>query len=249
MVRGLRITERTEISIIIPVYNEIRKLKQAVNLTVATLSELDCTSEILIAEDGSTDGTYEYATELESENSNIRLLHSDKRQGRGHALSRAIKAAKGEIVCYIDVDLATDMSYLSLLIDAILSDGYDFATGSRLMPQSDTRRSPTRSIASKSYNLLVRVLLGSGIHDHQCGFKAFRRASVLSILDQVKDGHWFWDTELLVRGQYEGFRIKEIPVKWFESDSTTVDLKRDVYCMGSQILRLRGDLKRKKEHP
>ena len=93
--QGLGVTERTKISIVIPVYNEIRKLKRAVDLTIATLSELDCTSEIFIAEDGSTDGTYEYASEIELENSNIRLLHSDKRQGRGHALSRAIRGRKG----------------------------------------------------------------------------------------------------------------------------------------------------------
>jgi len=212
------------------------------------LSELGYAYEILIAEDGSTDGTYESAYRLASENSKIKLLHSDQRQGRGNALSRAIKASKGETICYIDVDLATDMSYLPPLIDAVLSDGYDFATGSRLMPQSDARRSLTRSIASKTYNWMVRVLLDSALYDHQCGFKAFRRDSVLRLLGQVKDGHWFWDTELLVRGQCEGLRVKEIPVRWHESDSTKVDLKRDVYGMGSQILRLRRDLKRMKKH-
>lgn len=240
---------KPKISIVIPAYNENGKLKQAVDVTMRKLSELDYSSEILIAEDGSTDGTYEYASKLASENLNIRLLHSDQRQGRGNALSRAIKAAKGEVVCYIDVDLATDMSYLPLLIDAVLHEGYDFATGSRLRPQSDIRRSFTRSIASKTYNWMVRVLLGSTLYDHQCGFKAFRRTSVLGLLNNVKDGHWFWDTELLVRGQYEGLKVKEIPVRWSESDSTKVDLKRDVYGMGSQILRLRGELKRIKEHP
>ena len=230
-------------------YNENRKLKRAVDETMAKLSELAYPSEILIAEDGSSDGTYESASKLASEDPNIRLLHSDRRLGRGHALSRAIKAAKGEVVCYIDVDLATDMSYLPLLINSVLSGDCDFATGSRLMPQSNTQRSLMRSIASKTYNWMVRAFLGSNLHDHQCGFKAFRLAPVLMLLDQVKDEHWFWDTELLVRGQHEGLRIKEIPVKWFGYNSTKVELKKDVYCMGSQIFRLRNDLQRKKEHP
>jgi len=126
----LKIGEKTDISIIIPVYNENGKIKQAVDAAMGKLSELGYAYEILIAEDGSTDGTYESAYRLASENSKIKLLHSDQRQGRGNALSRAIKASKGETICYIDVDLATDMSYLPPLIDAVLSDGYDFATGS-----------------------------------------------------------------------------------------------------------------------
>jgi glycosyltransferase AglD len=243
------INEKTKVSIIIPVYNENGKLKRAVDETMAKLSELAYHFEILIAEDGSSDGTYESASKLASENPNIRHLHSDRRLGRGNALSRAIKAAKGDVVCYIDVDLATDMGYLPILINSVLSGDCDFATGSRLMPQSNTQRSPMRSIASKTYNWMVRVLLDSKLYDHQCGFKAFRRALVLNLLDQVKDGHWFWDTELLVRGQHEGLRIKEIPVKWLGSNSTKVELKKDVYCMGSQIFRLRNDLQRMKEDP
>jgi glycosyltransferase involved in cell wall biosynthesis len=233
------------VSVIIPVYNEKGRLKRAVDVTAARLSELAYPFEILIAEDGSNDGTYELASKMVSENSYIHLLHSDRRQGRGNALSRAIKAAKGDVVCYIDADLATDMGYLSVIINEVISGGYDFAMGSRLMPQSDTKRSPTRSIASKTYNWMVRTFLGSKLFDHQCGFKAFRRDPVIKLLDQVKDGHWFWDTELLVRGQYEGLKMKEIPVRWHASDSTKVELKKDIYDMGLQILRLRNDLRRK----
>jgi glycosyltransferase AglD len=246
---GFRIKEGTEISIVIPVYNENVKLKLALERTIAGLKEINCASEIIIAEDGSTDGTYEFASNFVSRNSNIRLLHSEQKQGRGRALDRAIKAANGDIICYLDVDLATDMSYLPLLVKAIRNEGYDLATGSRLMPQSDTRRSFKRSVASSTYNSMVRALLGSIIYDHQCGFKAFKRSSVLKLLDEVKDGHWFWDTELLVRAQHDGYRIKEIPVRWRESNSTKVDLKRDIIGMGIQILRLRGDLKKELDHP
>lgn len=235
-------------SIIIPVYNEIEKLKQAVRTTMDTIGKLDLTSEIIIAEDGSTDGTYEFASKLSSESSNILLLHSDQRQGRGQALCQAIRLAKGDVICYIDVDLATDMSHLPFLIGAVLNDGYDFAIGSRLMPQSDAKRSTKRLVASRSFNWLVRVLLGSRLYDHQCGFKAFKRDSVLRLLDEVKNKHWFWDTELLVRGQMLGYEIKEIPVKWVESDSTKVNILNDASMMGKQIFRLWWDLKKENGH-
>lgn len=165
-------------------------------------------------------------------------LHSDARQGRGRALDRAFRAARGEILCYIDVDLATDMGHLEELIDAIRSEGYDFATGSRMMPESDVKRPVKRGLASRGFNLLTRTMLGSKLYDHQCGFKAFRRRSLFEIIDSVEDKHWFWDTELLVRAQRLGYKVKEFPVRWRHGGATKVDLVKDVLGMGSQIMRL-----------
>ena len=165
-------------------------------------------------------------------------LHSDKRQGRGRALNRAFKAASGRILCYIDVDLATDMAHLEELIEAIRSEGYDFSTGSRMMPSSDVKRSMKRGLASKGFNFLTRNMLGSKLYDHQCGFKAFKRESLFELMDSVQDEHWFWDTELLVRAQRGGYKVKEFPVKWRHGGATKVDLVKDVIGMGSQIVRL-----------
>ncbi len=165
-------------------------------------------------------------------------LHSEERQGRGRALNRAFTAATGRILCYIDVDLATDMVHLEELIEAIRSEGYDFATGSRMMPSSDVKRSMKRGLASKGFNFLTRTMLGSKLYDHQCGFKAFKRESLFELMDSVEDEHWFWDTELLVRAQRSGYKVKEFPVKWRHGGATKVDLVKDVIGMGSQIVRL-----------
>ena len=166
----------------------------------------------------------------------IHLLHSDERLGRGKALNRAIHESKGNIVCYYDVDLATDLQHLPELLGAI-REGADIATGSRLMPGSDTVRTGGREIASRSYNFLVRLFLGSRIYDHQCGFKAFRKEYILPILPSIRSSHWFWDTEILVRSQHHGARIREFPVRWRAGKGTTVKVK-DVFEMGSSILRL-----------
>lgn len=150
---------------------------------------------------------------------------------------------EGEILAYVDVDLATDLKHLEELINAIKEEGYDFSTGSRMLKESDVNRSFTRLIASETFNALTRFLLKSDIKDHQCGFKAFRRGPLFDILDDVKDNHWFWDTELLVRAQRRGYAIKEFPVRWRSGRNTKVDLKRDVIEMGTQIIRLRRELK------
>lgn len=225
-----------EVTAIIPVFNDWGSLEAAIPRSIEILSRITGDFEILIAEDGSNDGSTECARQWEEKDHHVRLLHRDHRQGRGKALNRAINEAKGTIVCYYDVDLATDMQHLPELIGAI-REGADIATGSRLLPRSDSVRTEGREIASRGYNFLVRVILGSRIFDHQCGFKAFRKSRILPILPFIRSNHWFWDTELLVRSQRRGYSVTEFPVRWRAGRGTTVRL-RDIFEMGSSILRL-----------
>jgi len=157
-------------------------------------------------------------------------------------LNRAFKASSGEVLCYIDVDLATDMNYLEKLITSVSTDGYDFVTGSRMIRESDAKRPFKRAFASRGYNFLVRHLLRSKIYDHQCGFKAFRREALFDLMDEIENQHWFWDTELLVRAQYKGYRVMEFPVSWRHGGSSKVNLVKDIEGMGSEIFRLRQEL-------
>jgi glycosyltransferase involved in cell wall biosynthesis len=224
----------TEVTAIIPVFNDHPSLEVALKKSVETLSGITKDFEILVAEDGSTDGSTEFVRQYEAQDSRVRLLHSDERQGRGRALNRAIRESRGSVVCYYDVDLATDMQHLPALISAI-RDGSDISTGSRLLPDSDIVRTGDREIASRSYNFLVRFFLGSRIHDHQCGFKAFNREQILPLLPAIRSNHWFWDTEVLVRAQRAGYRVTELPVRWRAGKGTTVKFK-DIFEMGTAIL-------------
>ena len=227
----------TEVSIVLPAYNEASRLESTVERTAAALREITPSFEIIIAEDGSKDGTDRISEALAKKYDFVVHLHSDERQGRGQALNRTFAVSKGDILGYIDVDLATDMKHLRELVQSI-RDGYDFATGSRMLPQSDVKRPLKRGIASKGFNFMTRLMLGSKLYDHQCGFKSFKRSSLFEIVDSVKDTHWFWDTELFVRAQRKGYRVKEFPVEWRHGGATTVNLVKDVFGMGSQIFRL-----------
>ncbi len=226
------------VTAIIPVYNDREALERALPESIAVLAGMDLPGgfEILVAEDGSTDGSADLVRQVAGDDPRVRLFHSDERLGRGRALNRAIAAAQGSIVCYFDVDLATDMRHLPEIIAAIRN-GADVATGSRLLPASDIVRTGGREIASRSYNFLVRMILKSTLYDHQCGFKAFNRDQILKVLPSVQDKHWFWDTELLVRCQRQGYRISEFPVRWRAGKGTTVRAK-DIVSMGSAIIRL-----------
>jgi hypothetical protein len=147
----------------------------------------------------------------------------------------------------MDLDLATDINYLKPLVEAITVEGYDFSTGSRMLPESRAERTFSRSISSKSYNFLVRHVLGSKLRDHQCGFKAFKREPLMQLLDEVEATHWFWDTEILVRAHRHGFKIKEIAVEWKSGKKTKVNLFKDSWNMFGQILGLWWKLKVKKQ--
>jgi glycosyltransferase involved in cell wall biosynthesis len=233
-----------DISIIFPAYNEVDYLETAIEKTTQTLNQFTHSYEIIIAEDGSLDGTAEKAEELSQKYTYVKHIHGEKRLGRGTALNNAFKQSSGEVFVYMDLDLATELKHLQPLIEAITVEGYDFSTGSRMLPESKVERTLRRSISSKTYNFLVRRMLGSKLKDHQCGFKAFKREPTLQLIDHVAAHHWFWDTEILVRAQRNGNKIKEIPVEWKSGRKTKVNLFKDSYNMGKQVIKLWWQLKK-----
>ncbi|MGB9986463.1 flippase-like domain-containing protein [Salarchaeum japonicum] len=231
--------EAVEVSVVLPAYNEEDTIRETVETTLATLDGfLPAGSfEVVVAEDGCDDRTPEIADELAAADSRVRHFHSDERLGRGGALDFAFERAAGDVLVYFDTDLATDMRHLEELVESVRSGEYDVATGSRWMPENVADRPAKRGIPSRGFNAATRLLLGSNLRDHQCGFKAFSREAFESLHGEVADKHWFWDTEMLVRAQRRGFRVKEFAVEWTPKGDSKVDLVRDVFGMGSQILR------------
>ncbi|WP_440988992.1 flippase-like domain-containing protein [Haloarchaeobius baliensis] len=231
--------ESVSVSVVLPAYNEEATIRTTVETTLSTLAAFLPTDsyEVIVAEDGCEDRTPEIADEMAAEDDRVRHFHSDERLGRGGALERAFRASHGDTLVYFDTDLATDMRHLEELVESVRTDGYDVVTGSRWMAENVADRPAKRGVPSRVYNGLTRLFLRSDLRDHQCGFKAFDREALFALLDDVEDQHWFWDTEVLVKAQRRGFRVKEFAVDWEPKGDTKVDLVRDVFGMGSQILR------------
>ncbi|MFH1222260.1 MAG: glycosyltransferase [Candidatus Micrarchaeota archaeon] len=225
------------LTIIIPAYNEERSIVSSIGKLADYIkkNKLDC--ELLVINDCSSDETV-VVLALAKLPSYARIITTAKREGRGASISNAIRAARGSVVLYLDADISFELDIVQKLVQAI-DDGADIATGSRLLPSSKAKRSFLRSFLSTAYNLLVRLMLGSRIHDHQCGCKAFRRSTVLPLLQQVRANHWFWDTELLVLAQKKGLKVVELPLAWWEGEYTTVNVLRDSLTLFQNIFALK----------
>ena len=229
-----------KLSVVIPAYNEYTNLHNNFYKIKKATERITKDCEIIIAEDGSMDGTSELAEKFRKKikkNKEFVHLHADKRLGRGKALNRAFKKAKGKIVLYMDADLATDMKDLPNLVKEV-EKGYDCVTGSRYIEGADIKREFKREFVSRIYNFLVRLFFNSKLLDHQCGFKAFKKQSLIKFIDEIENNGWFWDTELIVRAKKAGLEVKEVPIKWTEKDYSVFSLVFDVPVMALSVLRL-----------
>ena len=228
------------LSLVLPAHNEAARLPKAVRAAEAVLHGIP--HEILIAEDGSSDGTVTVARQLATRNRHVRMFSFKERLGRGRAVGRAFVRARGVYVGFMDADLATDPRALLAAIAALREN--DVVVGSRYAQGSVASRTPGRQVASRSFNALVRYALGSQVRDHQCGFKFFRRSVALKLCKEARATHWFWDTEILVLAQRQGMRVKEIPVRWAEKpQGSKVSVFRDSVKMARDVLELRRRLR------
>lgn len=202
-------------SIVLPVHNESQILERNVLLVESRLEDITQAFEIIIVEDGSTDGSDRIAQRLSLRDPRIVHLHSKTRLGKGKALKNALMSCKGDYVFFMDIDLETDLNHIPEFL-GLLKRGHAAVVGSRLKRGARVVRPISRQLASYAYNLLANLILRDRISDHQCGFKAFRRTAFQAIVDNVNDPAFFFDTEIIVRLLREGFSVVDFPVHWTE---------------------------------
>ena len=224
----------------LPCHNDAAFLERAVDALREGLINHEGDYAIVIAEDGSTDGSAELAGKLASSDPRIIHIHDDRKLGRGRALMDAWAMFDGEVYAYVDCDLATDMSFFPQMIGYI-EEGYDLATGSRYVEGADTIRPFLRGFTSKAYNWIIWLVFNDGVRDHQCGFKALSRGMVEHLSAESRFGDWFWDTEAIVLARRGGFKLIEFPVQWKEKKGSRTPIKRllkDIWIHGKGLVKL-----------
>ena len=238
------------VEVVIPVYNEEKDLPDSISTLHQFLEQnLSYEWRILVADNGSTDSTLAVAQNLSREYERVNYLHLEQK-GRGRALHRAWLESDADILSYMDVDLSTDLEAFPKLVDAIAKKEYDIAIGSRLMSASRVvHRTAGRELTSRSYNLIIKTMFFVRFTDAQCGFKAIRRSAARRLVPLIKDRGWFFDSELLILAEKNGYRIKEVPVKWTDDPDSRVNVVKTAYGDLKGLLRLRfGGLREASRH-
>jgi glycosyltransferase involved in cell wall biosynthesis len=230
------------VNLTLPVFNEAGRLAESVNrLRVFLKEHAQFRWELVIANNGSTDRTLEVAEQLSRQWPDVRLAHLPEK-GRGRALKRVWSESPADILSYMDIDLSMDLQAIPRLIEPLASGDYDLATGSRLLPASQTTRCWKREIISRGYNRLLKAVFHTRFTDAGCGFKAITQQAARELLPRLEHPGFFFDAELLVWAERWGCRVLDLPVRWVEDpDSRVRGLQATWQNLGG-MLRLRRDL-------
>lgn len=233
------------LSIIIPAYNEERRLPPSLDKIAKFLRQQSYRSEVLIVENGSRDNTSGavekfIATQLLADDPfEVRLMHSAK--GKGCAVKAGMLAGRGEYLFMCDADLAMPIEEIAkFLPPAFAENGYDIAIASREKTGAVRYNEPAyRHLMGRVFNFLVRLLAVSGIQDTQCGFKCFTRAAAQEIFPLQQIDGWGFDVESLFIGQRKGMRLVEVPIRWYYQDDSRIRPGADTINMVRELLKIR----------
>ena len=232
-----------ELSIVIPSYNEEKRLPR----TLARIREYFASRplagdqlEVIVVDDGSTDGTARVAREWQIQWPSVRLVSNDGNRGKGYSVRHGMLEARGRIALFTDADLSSPIEECEKLFDA-LKQGNDVAIGSRALDRSliSARQSKLRESAGIIFNLLVRLFTWLPFHDTQCGFKIFMREKSHAVWEQQRIKGWGFDPEILFLAKRHGLKIAEVPVRWAHDDATKVHVVRDSVTMFGDLLYIR----------
>ncbi len=212
----MALPEKMLVEFCLPVYNEENILKENTLKLLEFLKQqsYNFAWRIIILNNGSTDNSKIIGQELV--NHRIKIIDF-KDSGKGRAIKRYGLVSRADWLIYMDIDLAVSLANINDLTEQLITTQYDMIIGSRLLPESKVDRSPARSLSSKIYNFLSRIILSHKFTDLQCGFKAIRTEIFKNIIPLIKDNNWFFDTELIYLAHRRNYRLKEIPVNWSEN--------------------------------
>jgi dolichyl-phosphate beta-glucosyltransferase len=227
-------------SIVIPAYNEASRIREGLDQVLAFVSDQRWTAEILVVNDGSTDGTADIIREYERRDARLRLVENPGNRGKGYSVRNGVLHASGDYVMFSDADLSSPIGE-SLKLIAALDAGADVAMGSRwLKPETMTeRQSVLRQIAGRLYNIIARIFLRLPYRDTQCGLKAFRKQAAHDVFSRQKIERWGFDPEVLFIARKLGYRIAEVPVAWAHDDRSKIHPLLDGIKMFWEVLRIR----------
>jgi len=228
-----------DLSIVIPSYNEEKRLPATLQQIAAYLKTSGHKAEVIVVDDGSTDQTAKVAESFQGQIENLRTVSNGQNRGKGYSVRHGALEARGEIVLFTDADLSAPIEEADKLLAKMKE--YDVAIGSRAVDRAliEVHESRFREFAGIVFNKIVRIILRLPFVDTQCGFKAFRREKCRIIFEQQTIERFGFDPELLYLARHHGLRIAEVAVRWAHSPATKISMWRDSAQMFLDVLVIR----------
>ena len=230
-----------ELSIIIPAFNEERRLPKTLERIHAYIAGRALRAEVIVVDDGSSDGTAKLVETTAERYPELRLVGNGRNHGKGYSVRHGMLEARGEILLFTDADLSAPIEEADKLLAVLCKDQWDGAIGSRAVDRSliESHQSALREAAGIIFNRVVRCVAGVRFSDTQCGFKAFRRGRARIIFEQQLTEGFGFDPEILFLARRHGLRVAEIPVRWAHDPATKVHVFSDSLRMFRDLLRIR----------
>lgn len=235
------------ISVIIPVYNEEKRLKKTLIEIAQYLRSQSYRSEIIVVNNGSKDRTAEMVSDLTSDLKNLRLIDNKDNRGKGFAVKQGMLEARGDYRIFTDADNSTSIDQIEKMFP-LFEKGYDIVIGSRDIKGAilDPPQPWQRRMTGEGFKLYRKIILGLwGIQDTQCGFKGFTQKAAENIFSKCKIEGFSFDPEVLLIAQKLGFKIKEIPVYWKNDPDSKVKIS-SMIKMALDLLKIKWNLITKK---
>ncbi len=228
------------LSIVIPAYNEEKRIGSTLEEIMGYLKTKDYKSEIIVVVDGSTDSTREVIRKFEKMDFGVRAIENEISKGKGYSVRRGMLETKGKFALFSDADLSTPIREVEKLIQWLEKD-YDVAIGSRSLEDSqvEIHQSFLRESMGKIFNKIMSLIVFTGLKDTQCGFKCFKRHVVNKVFRKQEITGFAFDVEIILIAMQNGFRIKEVPVRWLNSPYSKVSIMRDPVIMLYDLFKIR----------
>jgi glycosyltransferase involved in cell wall biosynthesis len=231
------------LSIVVPAYNEQNRLPGTLDKIFEFLKQQEFSSEVIVVENGSSDNTFQIAQEFTGRHDNLHVIHNELR-GKGFAIQRGIREARGEYVFMCDADLSMPVEEISKFLPPRLKD-VDIAIASREAPGSVRYNEPYyRHFTGRVFNILIRWLVLPSLQDTQCGFKCIRADVARDIGPYQTLTGWAFDVELLYIACQRGYRVVEIPIDWYFNPDSKISVLRDSWRMFLDLLIIRRNARR-----
>jgi glycosyltransferase involved in cell wall biosynthesis len=235
-----------DLSIVIPAFNEERRLPQTLERIWAYLGTRAGTSQVIVVDDGSTDATAAVAQQFSRPDPKrtLRVLTNPGNRGKGYSVRHGMLESEGALLLFSDADLSAPIEELAKL-EAALDAGADIAIGSRAKRELiQVHQSRFREFAGRTFNRIVSTAVGLPFRDTQCGFKLFRRCAALQIFPWQRLERWAFDVELLYIARLRGLKAVEIPVKWAHAEGAKIHMMRDSLHMFVEVFQVLRNRKR-----